>query len=201
MTMPYWEALKKTGDVRKILVWTIGLWLVCAVMYGLFVYIRSRSTHDYEKYYTTIEKALAKNGYNILKSKENQVQFKKKEWTGTYYVDLRLNKRRQSNNHNLVCKISFYPKDRKKRPDRWEFVWESLSENPKLVGVINYIAKTLTKNQISGVDIQEEIEKKRKEGKPKSVLILQSNNRKYHFRLKPLLSKVVCEFSVAQGSQ
>ncbi len=186
---------KKKQGIKQILLWTTGLWLIGASIYGLIAYIQHNDDNiDYGKHYKLLKKGLGKNGYQIIKSGENRVQFRKKEWVGTYYVEFGTKKRLGENRQNLQCRISFYPKDRTKRPDRRKFIWETLSESPKLVGVINFIAKTITKDYISGLDIQEEIKKKFEEGNPKSVLIIHSKNGRYHFRIKPFLSKVACEF-------
>ncbi len=196
MTASSQEKLKNKVTIKHVLLWSIGLWCVCAAIFGLIAYIQYDGTPDFEKYQKILKKALEKNGYKIIKANENRIQFRKKEWNGSYYVELITNKRLSKPQRNLKCRISFYPKDRTKRSDRWQFVWEILSENPKLVGVINFIAKTMTKNRISGLEVQEEIKKKQAAGKPKSVLMLQSKDGNCYFRLKPFLSKVVCEFAV-----
>jgi hypothetical protein len=189
------ENAKKKQGIKQILLWATGLWLICASIYGLIAYIQYNDDKiDYGKHYKLLKKGLEKNGYQIIKSGENRVQFRKKEWVGTYYVEFGTKKRLGEDRQNLQCKISFYPKDRTKRPDRWKFIWETLSESPKLVGVINFIAKAITKDHISGLEIQEEIKKKFVEGNSKSVLIIHSKNGRYHFRIKPFLSKVACEF-------
>lgn len=183
------------------MLWATGLWLVLLIIYGAVAYFKSSDTpYDYTRFSGDLEKALKKNGYQVIKEKKNHIQFKKKEWAGTYYVDLDNNNRPPKRRQNIKCKISFYPRDRKKRSDRWQFIWDTLSNNPKLVGVINYIAKTFTKNQIRGINVQNGISKKLEQDKSKSPLILKSDNGKYFFRLKPFPSKVVCEFvAVREG--
>lgn len=179
-------------QIGKIIPGVIILLPVGASLYILSICVSPNPGADYRDYHQMYTKVLAKNGYKIVEQAETSVQLKMKDFSGLYYVDLLLENARDSNQNRLKCRISFYPHGHVFREDKWAFTWETLTKNPKLVGVINYVAKTFTHNKISGIRIQDIIE--RHIGSSEPILSMNSAEKRYSFRIKPKPSKIACEF-------